>query len=673
MMAAYAAAKEGARVTLIEKNEKLGKKLFITGKGRCNVCNAAKDMETLFQNVCTNQKFLYSAFYGFDNAAVMELFEKAGCPLKIERGDRVFPISDHSSDVIAAMKRLLDKVRVKVRLNEAVEEIIAKDGRFEAVRMHSGEILSADACILCTGGVSYPSTGSTGDGYAFAKELGHEVTATHPALVPLETVETWPEEVMGLSLKNVGLCMTRGKKTLYEGFGEMMFTHFGVTGPLVLSASSFYYMGSGKKEKAKKERGNGEQTASAKAETTAEKTLLSIDLKPALDAEQLDRRLLREFEEHKAKQFKNALGALFPSKLIPVMIRLSGIDPDKKVSEISKEERLSFGHLIKHLPLTVKGTRGFVEAIITQGGISVKQVNPSTMESKLVSGLYFAGEVLDLDALTGGFNLQIAWSTGYLAGTSAANKEDTKGDVRGKASDALDKSEEKKPATKEGDQKMSYNIAVDGPAGAGKSTIAKLVAKEKGIIYVDTGAMYRAIALYMLRENVDPKDTKAIIEKCADANITLGHEDGQQVVYLNGENVNGLIRTEAVGIMASTISVIGEVRAKLVEKQQALAKTTDLIMDGRDIGTVVLPNADLKIYLTASSEVRAKRRYDELVAKGQECDLAQIKADIEDRDYRDMHREISPLKQADDAILVDTSYMTIDEVVAKILELAENK
>ncbi|MBQ6095565.1 MAG: (d)CMP kinase [Lachnospiraceae bacterium] len=220
---------------------------------------------------------------------------------------------------------------------------------------------------------------------------------------------------------------------------------------------------------------------------------------------------------------------------------------------------------------------------------------------------------------------------------------------------------------------MSYNIAVDGPAGAGKSTIAKLVAKEKGIIYVDTGAMYRAIALYMLRENVDPKDTKAIIERCADANVTLGHEDGQQVVYLNGENVNGLIRTEAVGIMASTISVIAEVRAKLVEKQQALAKTTDLIMDGRDIGTVVLPNADLKIYLTASSEVRAKRRYDELVAKGQECDLAQIKADIEDRDYRDMHREISPLKQADDAILVDTSYMTIDEVVDKILSLASAK
>lgn len=220
---------------------------------------------------------------------------------------------------------------------------------------------------------------------------------------------------------------------------------------------------------------------------------------------------------------------------------------------------------------------------------------------------------------------------------------------------------------------MSYNIAVDGPAGAGKSTIAKQVAKKKGIIYVDTGAMYRAMALFMIREKVDPTNQEAIIAKCDEADVTLGQEDGQQVVFLNGENVNGLIRTEAVGNMASTISVIGKVRENLVAKQQKLAETTDLIMDGRDIGTCVLPNANLKIYLTASSEVRAKRRYDELVAKGQECDLAQIKADIEERDYRDMHREISPLKQADDAILVDTSYMTIDEVVAKILTLAEAK
>ena len=649
MMAAYEAAVCGASVTLLEKNEKLGKKLFITGKGRCNVCNAAPEMETLFQNVCTNRKFLYGAFYAFDNQAVMELFEKAGCPLKIERGERVFPTSDHSSDVIGAMKRLLGRENVKVRLNVPVKEILHENGRFHAVRLLNGEKIEGDACIICTGGVSYPSTGSTGDGYLFASEMGHDLTERRPSLVPLETKETWPQEVMGLSLKNVGLKMTRGKKVLYDGFGEMMFTHFGVTGPLVLSASSFYHVAD-KKEKKGKSIGK------------AEEAMLWMDLKPALDEEQLDRRLLREFEENKAKQFKNALGALFPSKLIPVMIRLSGIHPDKKVSEISREERASFGRLIKNLPLTVKGTRDFAEAIITQGGVAVKQINPSTMESKLVPGIYFAGEVLDLDALTGGFNLQIAWSTGYLAGKNAA--EEQSGDTGNGNPEKTDERTKKK-----GVKSMSYNIAVDGPAGAGKSTIAKLVAKKKGIIYVDTGAMYRAMALYMLRNQVDPADQETIIKKCAEANVTLGHEDGQQVVYLNGENVNGLIRTEEVGNMASTISVIGEVRSNLVAKQQELAKTTDCIMDGRDIGTCVLPDANLKIYLTASSEVRAKRRYDELVAKGQECDLAQIQKDIEERDYRDMHREISPLKQAEDAILVDTSYMTIDEVVNKILSL----
>ena len=643
MMAAYEAAICGAKVTLFEKNEKLGKKLFITGKGRCNVCNAAKDAETLLNNVCTNKKFLYRAFYAWDNKSMMELLEKAGCPLKIERGERAFPVSDHSSDVIAALKRLLDKAGVRVCLNQGVKEIMEKDGAFCGVKLQNGETESGDACIICTGGISYPSTGSTGDGYGFAEKMGHELTERRPALVPFETVETWPSEAMGLSLKNVSLKMTRGKKTLYDGFGEMMFTHFGVTGPLVLSASSFYYDNGKKKSK----------------EDEGKETMLWIDLKPALDAKQLDGRLLREFEENKAKQFKNSLGALFPSKLIPIMIRLSGIHPEKKVSEISAKERASFGNLIKNLPLTVRTTRDFAEAIITQGGVSVKQVDPATMESKLIRGVYFAGEVLDLDALTGGFNLQIAWSTGYLAGKNAATK-----------SPEVELTVQNKTPKKDEEKKMSYNIAVDGPAGAGKSTIAKLVAKKRGIIYVDTGAMYRAMALFMLRNQVDPSDEATIIAKCQEADVTLGHEDGQQVVYLNGENVNGLIRNEEVGNMASAISVIGKVRENLVAKQQKLAETTDLIMDGRDIGTCVLPNANLKIYLTASSEVRAKRRYDELAAKGQACDLEQIKADIEERDYRDMHREISPLKQAEDAILVDTSYMTIDEVVNKILSMA---
>ncbi len=397
MMAAYSAARAGAQVTLLEKNEKLGKKLFITGKGRCNVCNAAEDRETLFQNVVTNRKFLYSAFYQWDNRAMMAFLEEAGCPLKVERGDRVFPVSDRSSDVIGAMKRMLDRAGVQVMLRSEVKKISCPEGRFEEVLLSDGRQISGDACILCTGGVSYPSTGSTGDGYRFAQETGHELTERRPALVPLEIYEPWAGDLMGLSLRNVELKLTRGKKVLYEGFGEMLFTHFGISGPLALSASSFFRSGKAEGE-----------------------TWVFLDLKPALTGEQLDRRLLRDFEENSAKQFKNALGGLFPAKLIPVMVLLSGIQPEKKVSEISREERQRFRELIKALPLQVKGTRGFEEAIITQGGVSVRQVNPSTMESRLVKGLYFAGEVLDLDALTGGFNLQIAWSTGYLAGENAA-------------------------------------------------------------------------------------------------------------------------------------------------------------------------------------------------------------------------------------------------------------
>lgn len=407
MMAAIAAADAGHKVTLLEKNEKLGKKLFITGKGRCNVTNAA-DMDVLFDNVCTNAKFLYSAFYQFDNKAVMNLLEKAGCPLKIERGDRVFPVSDHSSDVIAAFQRELKKRNVEVLLHTEVKRLLLEDipeevadetsdlPRCIGVELTDHRKLSGDACILCTGGISYPSTGSTGDGHRFAEETGHKLVECKPALVPLETAEGWCRDLMGLALRNVSLRMCCGKKELYSGFGEMLFTHFGVSGPLILSASSFY-------SKQKKEKGP---------------TKLLIDLKPALTPEQLDKRILRDFDENKNKQFKNALGGLFPAKLIPVMITLSGIDPDKKVNEITREERKTFSELIKNVPLTVTGTRSFAEAIITQGGVSVKDVNPSTMESKKVKGLYFAGEVLDLDAMTGGFNLQIAWSTGYLAGSS---------------------------------------------------------------------------------------------------------------------------------------------------------------------------------------------------------------------------------------------------------------
>lgn len=405
MMAAVAAAGQGHKVCLIEKNEKLGKKLFITGKGRCNVTNAG-DMETLFANICTNEKFLYSAFYGYDNQAVMAFLEESGCTLKIERGDRVFPVSDHSSDVISAFSRQLKKLSVEVLLNTEVSEVLTdtEENQFTAVKLKNGRTINADACIVCTGGISYPSTGSTGDGYRFALETGHRMVEPKPALVPLETKEEWCRELMGLALKNVSVRLLKGKKEIYQGFGEMLFTHFGVSGPLILSASSFYVKQQGKKGK------------------SDEEVKVFIDLKPALTVEQLDKRILRDFEESKNKQFKNALNGLFPTRLIPVMIALSGIDPDKRVNEITKAERQGFAALIKAIPLTVTGTRSFAEAIITQGGISVKDINPSTMESKLVKNLYFAGEVLDLDAMTGGFNLQIAWSTGHLAGESAGGE-----------------------------------------------------------------------------------------------------------------------------------------------------------------------------------------------------------------------------------------------------------
>ena len=420
MMAAIGAAKEGARVTLLEQNEKTGKKIFITGKGRCNLTNAC-EQEDFFSHVISNGKFLYSAFYQMDNQSVMDFFENAGCRLKVERGDRVFPVSDHSSDVIAALNRQMEKEGIKVCLHTKVKELLTtvesgnreyaaedvngaqsqpEELRIMGVKLADGRVLNADAIIVATGGKSYETTGSTGDGYGFAEGVGHTVKEVKPALVPFTVKESWCMELQGLSLKNVAITLKSDKKKIYEGFGEMLFTHFGVSGPLILSASSYY---------GKKFYGMPVQ--------------LLIDLKPALTREQLDKRLLKDFDENKNRQFKNALDGLFPSKLIPIMIRLSDISPEKRVNEITREERSHLIECTKALALTVTGTRDFKEAIITQGGVRVKEVNPSTMESKLVKGLYFAVEVLDLDAVTGGFNLQIAWSTGYLAGVSAAKDE----------------------------------------------------------------------------------------------------------------------------------------------------------------------------------------------------------------------------------------------------------
>jgi predicted Rossmann fold flavoprotein len=416
MFAAYFAAKNGHKVTLLEQNEKLGKKLYITGKGRCNITNAS-DMETLFANVCSNEKFLYSAFYSYTNEQVIDFFETYGLRTKVERGNRVFPVSDHSSDVIATLTKALKDVKAEVKLytkvtklltevylDENGEQVLAekKTGTLKqvvkGVELDDGTKMMADAVVLATGGISYPSTGATGDGYRFAEGLNHKIVEPTPSLVPFEVQESWVTEMQGLALKNVAITIEREGKKLYTDFGEMLFTHFGVSGPMILSASA--------------------SIKPAFFKDFVHEMILKIDLKPALDKEQLDKRILKDFEEAKNKQYKNSIQKLLPSKMIPIIIRLSGIDPDKQVNEITKEERARLVDLLKGLPMTIIGLRGWNEAIITKGGVSVKQVNPSTMESKLVNGLYFAGELLDLDAMTGGFNLQIAWSTGYLAGNS---------------------------------------------------------------------------------------------------------------------------------------------------------------------------------------------------------------------------------------------------------------
>lgn len=400
MMVSVIAAENGMEVHVYEQNEKLGKKLFITGKGRCNFTNACAT-EELFDSFVTNPRFLYSAVYGFTNYDVIDFFEQTGVRTKMERGARMFPVSDHSSDIIHALERRMKKAGVRIYLNTKVKKMLISESesgkKAEGILLEDGRAVRGDKVILATGGCSYPSTGATGDGYRMAKECGHAVTELLPSLVPMVTAEEYIPRLQGLSLKNVTLSIYQEEKCVFEEFGEMMFTHFGITGPLVLSAS-------------------------AKVGTLLKKDYLSarIDLKPALTAEQLDARLLREFDQFKNKQFKNIADTLFPSKLTPVMLEIGGIDGRKKVNGITKEERLQFIERMKAFPCTITGLRGFQEAIITKGGIAVKEVNPKTMESKKVKDLYIAGEVLDLDALTGGFNLQIAWSTANAAARAAA-------------------------------------------------------------------------------------------------------------------------------------------------------------------------------------------------------------------------------------------------------------
>jgi len=399
MMAAGKAAEEGADVLLIEKMPSLGRKLLITGKGRCNVTNMGS-REVFFNNINSNPKFFYSAFDSFNNYELVSFLENLGVKTRVERGDRVFPQSDDSREVLKAFQNYLKKTGVTIKRNIKILEVIKGEDRVKGVKTEQGEVIPSSGVIIATGGASYPATGSTGDGYEMSYKLGHNIIPLRPGLVPLEVKEDWVKELQGLTLKNVSLEAYSGEKLLDSQFGEMIFTHFGVSGPITLSLSN--------------------QVIDALEK--GRKVTLALNLKPALSLEQLDRRLQRDFEKYNRKQFKNSLKELLPQKLIPVVIALSGIQEEKLVNQVNKEERINLAKLLTRINLTVDKSRPLKEAIITRGGVNVKEVNPKTMESKLIKNLYFAGEVLDIDANTGGYNLQIAFSTGYVAGKTAAKK-----------------------------------------------------------------------------------------------------------------------------------------------------------------------------------------------------------------------------------------------------------
>lgn len=400
VMAAGAAAENCADVLLLERNPKIGRKVLITGKGRCNVTHHTDEVDTLIQNIPGNGRFLYSAFSNFMPQDTMDFFEDYGVPLKVERGNRVFPQSDKAADIVDALARHIADVGVELR-QARVAELLTENGAVQGVKTEDGECLFADCVILATGGKSYPKTGSTGDGYALAQSVGHTVTPLRPSLSALRCREGFCSDCMGLSLRNVALTVrdTKKNKVIYEDFGEMLFTHFGVSGPMILSASAHM------------------------REMQAERYALSIDLKPALSPEKLDARILRDFSENPNKAIANTLGLLLPRAVIPAVLRLSGLRPSEKVNQITKEQRGRLAQTVKALPLTVMDFYDIKEAIVTAGGVKTSEINPKTMESKLCRGLYFAGELLDCDGYTGGFNLQIAFSTGRLAGISASDTE----------------------------------------------------------------------------------------------------------------------------------------------------------------------------------------------------------------------------------------------------------
>ncbi len=638
MCAAFATSSD-YKVTVFEKNPSvrdyesdiyydnayLGRKLLITGKGRCNITNNCSNEEFL-KNVVVNPKFLYSALKCFDTASVMEFFEKYSCPVKTERGNRVFPISDKSIDVLRALKNGIKKTNCYF-VNTKVLRIEKNDDSFN-VYCANGNSYSFRKVIVCTGGLSYPSTGSTGDGYTFAESFGHTITPLKPSLVSINLNGDFHEKTIGLSLRNVTLNLYNDKnKKIFSQIGEMLFAHYGVTGPLVLSCS-------------------------AHMRDDISKYRIEIDLKPALSEEVLDARLISDFEKYSKRDICNAMHDLLPQSLIHPFVELCGIPFATKANELRREQRKVILNNLKHLRLDIKSLRNIYEAVVTAGGVSTKELNPSTMESKLCNGLYFAGEVIDVDAYTGGFNLQIAFSTGKLAAVSAIESL--------KKEDAIT-------------MPKTYKIAIDGPSGVGKSTLAKALAKEFNFIYVDTGAIYRAVGLYVQYNNIEPSDEKTISEHFDKMDICLKWCDGVQRIYLNGNDVSEEIRTPKSSMYASAVSALPSVRKFLLDKQRDIAKNNSVIMDGRDIGTVILPDADVKIFMSADEKSRAERRFKELIEKGQIVSFEEVLEDMKKRDHNDSTRSAAPLIPAEDAIMFDNTHLDAKQTVLEAKKIILEK
>lgn len=620
LLAAVTAADHGAKVLLFEKMDKVGLKMGITGKGRCNLTNNAPIMDFIAMTP-GNGRFLFSAYKRFNNMDLLSLFHTWGLETKVERGGRIFPASDDAQEVRHLFMRLLHEKQVDVHLSEPVLHIQTKKGCAAGVVTGKGTY-EADAVILATGGKSYPRTGSTGDGYRLAGELGHTVTKIRPALIPLVCAEPYCRELQGLSLKNVTLALVAGGRRKSEAFGEMIFTHFGISGPIVLTQSDVVTLWLSQ----------GYQVTGY------------IDLKPALTEEVLDQRILRDLQKFRLKQMGNALSELLPRRLIDAVMKLADIPAEIPAAALKKAQRIHLRQTIKKLPLTITKARPIEEAIVTAGGISTKEVNSSTMESKIVRGLYLAGEVLDVHAFTGGYNLQAAFSMGRMAALSAAG----------------DKTQMRKLA-----------IAIDGPAGAGKSSVAKILAANMGYAYLDTGAMYRAVTYEVLRRELT--EEKDIVALAAGMDMTVKPEADAMHVVVNGHDVTDYIRTPEVSARVSAVSALAGVRAAMVEIQRRQAAKGGIVLDGRDIGTTVLPHADVKIFLTASVHTRALRRFKEMTEKNPGMTLEEVEKDIQKRDWQDSHREVSPLKQAEDAVLLDNSRLTLEETAKAIMEICEKK